>query len=84
MDGHLDALPGEVVLPQAAQAHTGCVVALQRSPFIPGLVLSVDAWMWALWEETHLHTPLLTSRSPPAPYHVAAFSPTRPGVQSQM
>ena len=63
------------------RGHAGAVIALQASPFLEDIVLSVADWTWALWLIGGPKTPLL--RSPPAPalYTCATWSNSRPGVR---
>ena len=63
-------------------AHGGSVIALQRSPFLPNLLLSGGGVSACVWEEGAKDVPILAHRMPAACTEVTAavWSVTRPGV----
>nr|KAG5698305.1 hypothetical protein BaRGS_017007 [Batillaria attramentaria] len=60
--------------------HDGPVIALQRSPFLKEVVLSIGGWTWALWKEGVSSGPILTSASASVRLSSGYWSPTRPSV----
>jgi len=59
--------------------HYGPCVALQRSPFVPGVHLSVGDWTFNVWREG-ISSPLFSSPFCPTSYTCGAWSPSRPAV----
>lgn len=65
---------------QGHRCHYGCIVALQRSPFLPNVIMSAGGYDWALYTDDFLPAALMRSPSAPVQYTCAAWSTTRPGV----
>ena len=63
----------------AIPGHYGACVALQRSPFVPKVHLSVGDWTFNVWREG-TSKPLFSSPFCPTTYTCGAWSPTRPAV----
>ncbi|KAG1670681.1 hypothetical protein FOA52_010956 [Chlamydomonas sp. UWO 241] len=61
------------------QAHVGPIVALQRSPFLDDILLSVGDWSFQVWREGDA-TPLFSSAYAADYYTAGCWSPTRPAV----
>jgi len=59
--------------------HYGPCVALQRSPFLPSVYLSIGDWTFNVWHEG-IASPLFTSPFCATSYTCGAWSPTRPAV----
>jgi len=59
--------------------HYGPCVSLKRSPFVPGLYLSVADWTFNVWREG-ISSPLFSSPFCPTSYTCGAWSPSRPAV----
>jgi len=59
--------------------HYGPCVALQRSPFVPRVHLSVGDWTFNVWREG-VSKPLFASPFCPTSYTCGAWSPSRPAV----
>lgn len=62
------------------QLHDGPVIALQRSPFMKEVVLSIGGWNWALWKEGVTSGPILNAASASVRLTSGYWSPTRPSV----
>lgn len=72
--------PGLGKAQRGSKCHYGCIVALQRSSFLPNLILSAGGWDWALWRDDFLAAPLQRGPAAPAEYSCATWSTTRPGI----
>ena len=59
--------------------HYGPCVALQRSPFVSGVHLSIGDWTFNVWREG-IASPLFSSPFCPTSYTCGAWSPSRPAV----
>ena len=59
--------------------HYGPCVALQRSPFVAGVHLSVGDWTFNIWREG-ITSPLFSSPFCSTSYTCGAWSPSRPAV----
>ena len=57
------------------------MVALERSPFFPEILLGVTDWAFYLWKDG-LQTHFFQSPSPQNYFTAGAWSPTRPSVLS--
>jgi len=62
-----------------SDSHSGQVVAVERSPFFPDIILSVGDWTFKIFKEG-VSTPLISSPSADAYLVSGCWSPTRPGV----
>ena len=60
-------------------AHTGPCVGLHRSPFVPGIYLSVGDWTFTMWMDG-VDSPVFVSPFCSVLYTCGAFSPSRPAV----
>ena len=74
--------PGQSRPQTGSNCHFGCILTLQRSPFLPHIVLSAGGYDWALYQDHFLEAPLMRSPYAPVQYTCAAWSPTRPGDRS--
>jgi hypothetical protein len=59
--------------------HARPCVALEKSPFFPGVVLSVGDWNFRLWQLDH-QTPIFSSPTASAYLTCGCWSPTRAGM----
>ena len=75
--------PGQSWPQTGSNCHFGCILALQRSPFLPQIILSAGGFDWALYQDHFLEAPLMRSPYAPVQYTCAAWSPTRPGERFQ-
>lgn len=71
--------PGQSRPQTGSNCHFGCILTLQRSPFLPHIVLSAGGYDWALYQDHFLEAPLMRSPYAPVQYTCASWSPTRPG-----
>eukprot|EP00878_Enallax_costatus_P045912 GHUV01055448.1.p1 GENE.GHUV01055448.1~~GHUV01055448.1.p1 ORF type:complete len:206 (+),score=68.76 GHUV01055448.1:660-1277(+) len=88
MDGEL--LTGNFIRPAGEEnpdytkcvfaPHVGPLVALQVSPYLPDVLLSVGDWSFKLWQGVESKTPVFTSPYADEAYTAAAWSPSRPGL----
>jgi len=62
-----------------SDSHSGQVVAVERSPFFPDIILSVGDWTFKIFKEG-ISTPLFSSHSADTYLVTGCWSPTRPGV----
>ncbi|KAI9344780.1 WD40-repeat-containing domain protein [Zopfochytrium polystomum] len=60
--------------------HFGPISDLQRSPFLPDILLSVGGWSFHIWKEKNFACPLLSSPTATSYLISGRWSPTRPGV----
>ena len=71
--------PGQSRPQAGSNCHFGCILALERIPFLPHVVLSAGGYDWALYQDHFLEAPLMRGPYAPVQYTCAAWSPTRPG-----
>nr|VZI34461.1 unnamed protein product [Spirometra erinaceieuropaei] len=63
-----------------ATQHDGPISYLNRSPFLPEVLLCVGGWTWSLWKEGVNTGPLISSCACSKAYTGGCWSPTRPSV----
>eukprot|EP00771_Trimastix_marina_P000368 gnl/Trimastix_PCT/1388.p1 GENE.gnl/Trimastix_PCT/1388~~gnl/Trimastix_PCT/1388.p1 ORF type:complete len:646 (+),score=108.99 gnl/Trimastix_PCT/1388:35-1939(+) len=76
-----DVQPTEhpVFATEVRRAHHGSVIALERCPLCPQLVLSAGGWSFAVWKEGTTE-PIFVSPFLESMIHTACWSPTRFGL----